>query len=445
MKKLYYVVIVWGLAGGCSSSDSSESATTPVTISYLRHDNPPYVKADDEFFAGYKKDHPNVTVADSTIKYQALGATLLAQLKTNTLTADLVRVIPSWVCSFADNLEDVPADILSPAEAPNTYFAAPLAGSTCGGKLKGLPIEYNLEYGGVVVNVDKYQAKFAKAPGWADWDAFINDASALTEYDANMKPMANGLDIDPVWPQPAKHIFLSQILQRGGAYWAADGTFDFSSPAAKDSLTAMVGWIKDKKVMDRSLVPDANTFVTTRLAMGATGSGWNDPAKPLSLMGYAGTWALANTVGQLAAGSAAHYDYFTLPPMVGTQHRFVQNSGFALVVPKTTKNSKVAWDIAKSLALSPEAARKWAATGGAISALKVNGTIEAAMKDPQVAKVQPLLAQGQWVGYIPAGAIETVEGAIVSGLFDVATGKKTIEQALVDMQKTANDALKQNL
>src|SRR3954471_18878967 len=151
MKKLCCAVIVLSVGGGCGgdSNEPGNPVTAPVTISYLRHDNPPYVKADDEFFAGYKTDHSNVTVADSTIKYQALGATLLAQLKTNTLTADLVRVIPSWVCSFADNLEDVPADVLSVAEAPNTYFAAPLAGSTCNGKLKGLPIEYNLEYGGV--------------------------------------------------------------------------------------------------------------------------------------------------------------------------------------------------------------------------------------------------------------------------------------------------------
>ena len=46
------------------------------------------------------------------------------------------------------------------------------------------------------------------------------------------------------------------------------------------------------KVMFSSLSPAANTFVTTRFAMGASGYGWNDVEKPLSIMGYAGTWAL---------------------------------------------------------------------------------------------------------------------------------------------------------
>jgi ABC-type glycerol-3-phosphate transport system substrate-binding protein len=196
--------------------------------------------------------------------------------------------------------------------------------------------------------------------------------------------------------------------------------------------------------MFRSLIPDKNTFVTTRLAAGATGYGWSDPTKPLSIMGYVGTWGVTDADGQKPAGAQTRYDYYTLPPMAGTEHKFVQNSGWALAVPKTSKNQKAAWDIAKSIALSPDGAKKWVTTGGALPALKVNGTVEAASKDPILARVQPLLEQGRWVGYIPAGAIETVEGAIVSNFFDAVSGDKTIEQALAAMQKTANDALAAN-
>jgi multiple sugar transport system substrate-binding protein len=357
-----------------------------------------------------------------------------------------VRVQPSWVCTFADNLADVPADVLTLSEAQNTFFAAPLAGATCNGKLKGLPMEYNLEYGGVVVNLEKFEAKFpGKKPGWQTWEAFIADAAALTEYGTDMTPKANGLDIAPDWPQPVKHIFFSQILQRGGQYWNAnkDG-FDFATPEARASLTAMVDWVKASKVMHRSLIPDANSFVTTRLAAGATGFGWSDPMKPLSAMGYVGTWGVPSTVGQMPTGSTARYDYVTLPPMVGTQHKFVQNSGWALVVPKTSKNAKAAWELAKSLAASPEAMRKWDTTTGSLPALKINGTKEAAASDPQLAKVQPLLEQGQWVGFIPAGAIETVEGTLVSNFFEAVAGTKSVDEALASMQQTANEALVKN-
>jgi multiple sugar transport system substrate-binding protein len=415
----------------------------PVTITELRHDNPPYMKADDEFFADYMKDHANVKIVDTTVKYQTLGSTMLTELKSDRLTADMVRVIPSWVCSFAANLADVPDDVVTLVQARERFFAAPLAGSTCGGKLKALPIEYNLEYGGVVVNVGKYQAKYpGKTPAWATWADFIREAGELTEFKEG-KPAANGLDIAPEWPQPAKHIFFSQILQRNGDYWSADKTsFDFKSPAARASFQAMVDWIVTDKVMFPGIVPDRNTFVTTRLAAGATGYGWDDPSKPLAVMAYAGTWALPNTIGQLPAGSNMRFDFYALPPMVNSEHKFVQNSGFALAVPKTSKNQRVAWDIIKALALSAPAMRKWAATAGTLPALKENGTPMAAMADPLLARVQPLLEKGQWVGYIPAAAIETVEGAIVSNFFDAVKGTKTVDQALNDMQETANNALR---
>jgi multiple sugar transport system substrate-binding protein len=442
------------LMGGCGEEPATGDQKT--TIKYLRHDNPPYAKADDEFFLDYKKQKPNVTVEVKEVRYPSLTSTLIADLKNDRLDADLVIVPPSWVCGFADNIQDVPSDIITLSEAQNTFFAAPLAGSTCGAKLKGLPTEYNLEYGGVVVNMTKYREKYGASatPSWSNWAAFIKQASELTEWNGD-KPAANGLDIDSGWPQPVKHIFLSQILQRGGKYWQGDGeafdatknhTFHFVNQAAIDSLTAMVSWLNDDKVMfPKELVPPANTFVTVRLVRGAAGFGWNDETKPLSVMGYAGTWALANTISQLPPSATTEYGFFAVPPMAGTEHKFVQNSGFAFVVPKTSKNAKAAWDIAKSMALSPEAMRKWAATAGSLPALKVNGTPNAAMADPQLAKVQPLLERGQWVGYIPSAGLETIEGILVSNFFEAvkgpANGGKTIMKALQDMQDAANAEL----
>jgi multiple sugar transport system substrate-binding protein len=441
MRKLSLLAAA-SLAGACSSS--TNEGPTSVELTFLQHDNPAYRKADGVAFTAYTAAHPTVTFKPTSVDYATLTSTLVAQLKTNSLNTDIVRIPPSWVCSFADNLADVPASVASLGEAQSAFFAAPLSGATCKGTLKGLPMEYNLEYGGVVVNLDKYQAKAGKAgmePSWASWDAFIDDAAGLAEFDGT-KPVANGLDIDPGWPQPAKHIFFSQILQRGGNYWSPSAdTFDFGTPAAKASLQAMVDWVKVKKVMSSSLIPAKNTFVTTRLATGATGYGWDDVTKPLSVIGYVGTWGLTDTKGQIPAGANTKYGFYILPPMVGTEHKFVQNSGWALAVPKSSTHQAAAWDFIKSLAMSGDAMKAWSATTGALPALKVNGTAAAAAADPLLAKVQPLLEHGQWVGYIPATAIETVEGAIVSNFFAAANDMKSVDQALKDMQKTANDAL----
>jgi multiple sugar transport system substrate-binding protein len=458
MRKMEWLAIVV-LASGCGdgSSDTANMggmggstmppSTMPVTIKVWRHDNASYKQADDDAFADYTAAHPNVTIAPTTQPWQAFTGALSAQLKLDQFAYDLVLMPPSSVCTYAANLADVPADVVSLSDAQNTFFAPPLQGSTCGGVLKGLPIEYNLEYGGVIVNLDKWQAKFPdRSPGWADWGAFIADATALAEHDATGKPCTNGLDIDPDWPEPARHILLSQILQRGGHYWSkTDPTlFDFDSQEARDSLSDMVDWVNKDNVMSPSLIPTKNTFVTIRLGRGADEYGCGDPTQPLSVMGYVGTWGLPASLAERPPGSTTRFGFFHLPPMVGADHKFVQNAGFAFAVPKTSKNASVAWDVARSIALSPAAMRKWAATAGTLPALKANGSQEATAGDPVLSQVQPLLDRGQWMGDIPYGATAEVLGAMVTNYFDAVKGTKTIQQALTDMQATANTAIMMN-
>jgi multiple sugar transport system substrate-binding protein len=433
--------------GAPDALDAAADGNGPVTVKLWRHDNPAFIRATDDALAAYMAAHPDVTVAPTTLSWPSYTGGLTADLARDQLAYDLVLMPPSWTCSFAANLDDVPADIASLSEAQNTFFAGPLEGSVCGGKLEALPLEYNLEYGGVVVNLDRYQAKFpGRQPGWASWSSFIAEASALARFDASGKPCSNGLDIDPAWPEPVRHIFLSQILQRGGRYWSASDPrlFDLATPEARDALTAMVGWVTQSKVLFPALFPDKNTFVTFRLAQGAAGYGCNDVYQPLSVMGYVGTWGLASTNSLRPPDVQTHFDYAPLPPMVGTEHKFVQNSGFALAVPKTSKNRRVAWDIIKAIALSPEGMRKWAATAGTLPALRVNGTPAAAASDPLLAKVQPLLERGHWMGYIPAASSEAVLGAMLSNYNAAVRGTKTIDQALKDMQDAANAAIVQH-
>jgi multiple sugar transport system substrate-binding protein len=435
--------------------DAAMEVQPQTVITFLRWDVPDQAAADDEFLAAYTAANPSVRFEVTTLRYPTLTQYLLTELTRDQLAFDLVRMPPAWVCGFAGNLQDVPPAVVTVSEAQDRFFAAPLAGSICEGQLKGLPLEYNLEYGGVVINLTRYQVKFGIGiqPVWNTWAQFIEEAAQLSEYDGDL-PMANGLDIDPSWPQPVKHLFLAQILQRGGKYWEGAGdvfdasqghTFDFTSEEATDALTEMVSWVATEKVMFPEIIPPVNTFVTVRLVSGATGYGWSDPGKPLSMMGYAGPWALARALAQRLSGDTSVYAYHPLPPMAGTEHRFVQNSGAALVVPKTSPNAAVAWAVAKALALSPEAMRTWAATGGTLPALKVNGTRGAAAGDPLLARVQPLLEAGRWVGYIPPAAIETIEGTLLSNYFaavqGTAGGGKTIEQALLDMETAANAAL----
>jgi ABC-type glycerol-3-phosphate transport system substrate-binding protein len=416
-----------------------------VTITFLEQENPAYHMANGAAFAAYHQAHPNVTIQVNAVDYRTLTATFLSDLKNDRLNADLTQITPNWQCSFANNLADVPADVVTLADAKTIFLAPPIDSVTCDGALKGIPLEYSLDYGGVVVNIDKFVARFpGRQPSWSDWRAFIADGAALVEYDPAGMPRTNGLDIDPNFAGATVQPLLASILQRGSDYWAADhNSFDLSTPAAHDALADIVSWILTDKVMFLSLVPP-DGFVGDRLAHGTTGYGWNDPLRPLSAMGYVGSWALGYVQQNLPPQMAtAHYGYFALPPIVGTQHKFASYGGWAFGVPKSSKNQRVAWDIAKSLALDPVAMKQWSATATTLPALRVNASKEAAATDPILAQVQPLLEVGQHIGRIPAAVHQIMEGAIASNVFAVVRGSKTVDMALMDMQTTINMAIVQ--
>ncbi len=69
-------------------------------------------------------------------------------------------------------------------QAQEIYYAAPLGGYIYEGKLYGLPIEFNLEYGGAYVNRDMFEAAgLPYPPQWKTWDDVVADAKKLTKFD----------------------------------------------------------------------------------------------------------------------------------------------------------------------------------------------------------------------------------------------------------------------
>src|SRR4029453_9067399 len=107
--------MVCALLGNCGSD--SEGGAALVTIKFLRHDNPNYVKADKAFFAEYTAAHPNVKIADTTIDFRTLASSLIGDLSRDQFPYDLVLIPPSRLCGFADHITDVPPDVIPWAEA----------------------------------------------------------------------------------------------------------------------------------------------------------------------------------------------------------------------------------------------------------------------------------------------------------------------------------------
>lgn len=140
------------------SDGSGEAGEEVIELRLWQHQNPAFIAANEELIRRFEEEHPNVTIKLESFEYDVLIQTLQTAMPAGN-EADIIEMFGSWVCSYADRLAEMPDSILSYNEAQDIFYAAPLDGYYCDGKLYGLPNEFNIENGAVLVN----PAMFAEA------------------------------------------------------------------------------------------------------------------------------------------------------------------------------------------------------------------------------------------------------------------------------------------
>jgi multiple sugar transport system substrate-binding protein len=433
------LVLVLLLAPACSSSDD-KTDNKPVTITYYRHDDIAVSNADKYALEAYTKAHPNVTVDLKVVNYDALLALLESDFTAGTVKADLINMPPSYACGYAARLLPIPVSSVS-AEERAAFLPAPLEGATCNGTLMGLPREYNLEYGGILVNMTYYRSKITgRTPAdWRTWGDVVTDAKQLTQYDPNGKVTVAGLEFRH--RDPIKHILLALILQQGGKFWNEQRNgFTFNTPEARTALKWLADAAQVDKYVDREPARLRFLELAIRLVQDQVG------------MLYIGTWghAIATEAARMQ-NRTVELQYFKHPPFLGTEHAFVQNAGWSLVVPKNSENAAAALELARFLTLDPTTVVEWNRLAGSIPALRTLTTPAALAADPVRAGIQPLLELGRWVGYIPPRPLTETRDSwfnntlwVMQGLIKAADGSDqpfAAEQAAAKIEAECNESM----
>jgi multiple sugar transport system substrate-binding protein len=290
------------------------------------HTNAAFIAGYEEAIAAYKAEHPNVDIQIENFDYELYIQTLQTAMPARQ-EADILQMFGTWISQYYERLAPVPPEVMTVEEAQKTFYAAPIGGYIVNGVLYGLPQEFNMEYGGVLVNKTKYQAAgLAYPPNWKTMDDVLADAKALTQRDASGMMSVAGFHFTSA--DPTVFSFLAGIKQRGGDFWNADHTgFTFNTPQAKAQLQWMVDAVK-AGVVDPVVFNDATNFVIDAFFQGRVG------------IGYIGTWAIA--LGKTNYPDFAdEWDYFYLPSFQGDPV-FVADSGWGLTVSPNSPHQDIA-------------------------------------------------------------------------------------------------------
>jgi len=425
MKRLTIVLVLASLLlAACGGAAATPASTEPIEIRFWGHQAPAFNEANQAKFDEFMKQNPNVTIKYETFPWDVFIQTIQTSLPAGN-TADVILIPGGYTCRYASGgqLLEVPTDVMTLDAAQNSFFAAPLGGQTCDGKLYGFPAEYNLEYGGAYVNPALFESAGLKyPPQWKTWDEVVADAEKLTAVGSDGVMTVAGMhytNSDQLFTY-----FLAGILEQGGNYFAEDGKhFNFNSPEAVATIQKLMDMAQKDKVVDPIIFNADSEWVGDSFAQGH------------NAIGVLGSWYAGDAK---LAYPDLKFDYVSLPPLMSSQYKFASVGGWGYVVGKSTKHADMAWKLAAFLGADPANVLFFNSKTATIPAMK------SVAEDPKYLEavpfagaVLPILGDGQYQGDLTDSDQLSYE-IIYPTILDAIQGNLTAEEAANNIHEAAN-------
>lgn len=392
-----------------------------ITLRLWAHQEGAFNSGTQALIDAYMEEHPNVTIEIETFEYDLYIQTLQTALPAGD-EADILALFGTWVCSYADRLAPMPEGLID----TSVFFDAPLDGYTCEGGTYGLPQEFNLEYGAVLVSEDMFTAAgLTYPPQWASWDEFIADTSALAQMGDDGQMSVAGYHFTNA--DAVTFAFLAGILQNGGNYWNEDrSAFTFNTPEAKATVEHMMRMV-EAGVIDPVLFNDSSNW-------GGDAFFTNQTASVLI-----GPWAVAYGLGDFP--DFGNFDYVALPSF-GDTPAFAADSGWGLTVSSNSPHADVAWDFVQFATANADNAIGWNNTSGTIPALKELVDNEAYKTQlleaqPWLTAVLPLLQYGSYIGDMPDRDLVFYD-IVYPYILETLQGLSSVDETLQYIEEDAN-------
>ena len=334
MKKIISVLLailmVFSLTA-CSSGDSDTGANGDVvTLKMWAHQNEPWNNAYRDAIAAFEAENEGIKIELETFPYNEFESKVQTSLIDGDGGADIYELWGGWALDFAPtgSLLAMPDDFASQIKE-ETY--APTYGAlTYEDKIYGVPLEFNIENGGMLVNLHLMEEKGLSIP--TTWDELVKTAKEGTEHDGNIYKV-KGLDF--VNWDSVPYYFLSLTLQQGANYLTEDGKFNVETPEAKKAFEILSDLVVKDKVTDLE---------------GLTGGGDLEGYQQLyanrALMVTRGPWAISEGVESFGLTLGTDFDYVAAPWLTDN-HAFASETGWSLALNSKTANSEAAMKFLK--------------------------------------------------------------------------------------------------
>lgn len=411
---LLCVALAASMLVGCGSKEDAaedKAAGEKTTLTFWCHENKPWIASYEAMAEKFEAEHPEYDVVVESYPMKVYGEKIQTALTAKENVPDIIAVwggmAPAYIES--DALSAVPEDLEADLRAD--YMDPTLGIYQKEGKLYGVAMEYNLEYGGMIVNKKLFDEANIKYPTtWEELRKVSQDVSEMDDAVAVMEGFEM-MDTDSLICN-----YLAMILQQGGQYLNEDGSIDFAIPEGVKALEEVLSMVDNGETDLENLVNGEYCF--------------NDVYKGKGYMASVGSWGI---------GEGASYDLtygedfeYVPVPQYGDQMGFAAETGWGLIVPKNGANVDAAWDyisfftqeenlVEHNIACNQLPPRK---------SMLTNETYIKAM--PNVTFLLDILPYGQWMGPYNTTAMREIFDNMFIELSQTPAADRDVEGALAE-------------
>jgi multiple sugar transport system substrate-binding protein len=400
MRKI--VVLVAGLLiaiaaiTGCSNRGSERGK---VILRFWSHQNVPWNINNEEFIAGFMEENPGISIEYEAFPYGDFEQKTQTALISKTGGADIFELWGGWVLDFSPTgaLAPVPEQFINELKADS--YEPVLASFFYDGKYYGVPIEFNAEYGGMLVLKPYFDSHNIKYP--STWDEAIGIAR---EHAVTRNGVMELRGFDYIGSDTLLFTYLSMILSKGGTYLEDGGhRFNFNTPIAREALQKLRDYILVDKITSIDAFLGGNPGVDYYVFMGE------------SLMAPRGMWTIPTGKEMYDAELGVDIDYIP-SPFYGPEKKWAAETGWGLVVNSGTSHPDEAWKFVE-YCLRPENIFKSVVARGNIPPRR------SVAKDPAYLAAIPYAKP----------IVDVLDGASYVGYINTDVMKEELDNAFIDM------------
>jgi len=340
---LLILVLTVGLAAGCGKTDGDTGggatdggagggatdggAASDIVLTYWTHnDEDAWNESDAAMIAAFEAANPGVKIQHEAFPWDEYEAKIMTSLQSKSGGADIYKIWGGWVLDYADAgvFDPVPDALVS--GMINDCYPPVLGALEYNGAYYGLPLEFNAEWGAMLVLKTYFDEHDLSYPD--TWAEMIDIAKEHSVSSGDIFEM-RGLDFVSFDTVP--YIWLQMILSSGGSYLVDGGTgVDFDTPIAKETLQVLIDYLTVYNLTNLDCLTGASES-----------ENFNNLFLGEALMAPRGMWTI---------GGAEEYDMelgvdfdYVATPFYGQKKAWAAETGWSLSVNSAGANKDAAW------------------------------------------------------------------------------------------------------